>query len=229
MSASLDGRSLTLWSWPASDCSARLRIALSLKGIPYELRSVDLAKGDRPDTLINPAQTVPTLIITHNDIEQVRLTQSVAALEYLDEAFPESRPLLPDQAEARAQARTLAHVIATDIHPLTTPRVGKAIANKYFRESSLETKAQDAIREWDLYWMRRGLSIYEQLVANSAGIYSVGDTITVADVCLVPQVSTARKMGLDVTEFPIVQGIFDRLSEVQAFRDDVHATATLSS
>lgn len=224
---SLERPRLTLWSWPASDCSARLRIALNLKNIPYQLKNVDLAKGERTSGSTNPGRTVPTLVISSSDgKEEITLTQSVAALEYLEEAFPETTPLLPptSQAEARAHVRTLVHVITTDIHPLTTHRVADAITTMFPSDTSTDAGDLDGIREWELHWMRRGLSVYEQLVTNSAGKYSVGDSITMADVCLMPEVSTARKIGLDVKEFPTINGIFSRLNDVQAFKDDPHAT-----
>ena len=186
MSSSLEKKEFKLWSWAASDCSARLRIALNLKSIPYMLENVDLAKGERAAGSINPGNTIPTLIISSSDGEQnMRLTQSLAALEYLEEAFPERTPLLPPvgQVEARAHVRTLVQIIATDIHPLTTHRVGSWIKTRFVSGGSQDA-AKNEVCEWDLHWMRRGLAAYEQLVEKSAGKYSVGDSITMADVCL---------------------------------------------
>lgn len=229
MSTPLEKRKFTLWSWSASDCSARLRIALALKQIPYELEDVDLGQGERTEDSVNPNKTVPTLLISSlGDREDVQLTQSVAALEYLEEAFPESTPLLPptSQTEVRAAVRTLVQVIATDIHPLTTPRAAEAVRALSTKNGSAEVEVNPVV-QWDHSWMRRGLSVYEKLVKITMGTYSVGDNVTMADVCLWPEVSTARKMGLNMDEFPLISGIIDRLNNVAAFRDDAHVSARL--
>lgn len=231
MSASIHEFAFTLWSWPASDCSARLRIALALKQIPYNIKDVNLGKGERSETLLNPNQTVPTLLVSTTDLDRkeiVKLTQSVAALEYVEELFPGLTPLLPpiNQPEARAAVRTLVQVITTDIHPLTTPRVAQAVKGLIPKNAGTET-GSILVLEWDLKWMRRGLNVYEQLVKTTVGRYSVGDAVTLADVCLWPEVSTAQKMGLTIDDFPIISRIVHNLKDVPAFRDDAHFTALL--
>ena len=217
---------ITLWAWPASDCSARLRIALNLKGIPYELKNVDLSTGERPQDSVNSAQTVPVLVISSSDgKELIKLTQSVAALEYLEEAFPNTHPLLPPsfQPEVRARVRMLMDIITTDIHPLKTHRVADRILDMFVADGSIEAGKQN-ILDWRLHWIRKGLMNYEKLVSKTVGKYSVGNSITMADICLMPEVSTARKLGLKVEEFPLINGLYERLIEVHAFKADPHFT-----
>lgn len=231
MSRTPNGREFTLYSWSASDCSARLRIALALKHIPYSLINIDLAKGERSESSVNPNRTVPTLVIsspTHDSRENVQLTQSVAALEYLEEAFEGKAALLPslEQPEARAAVRTLVQVIATDVHPLTTPRVAEYVTRLSSDSTAMESRSNPVL-EWDLHWMQRGLAVYERLAITSAGTYSVGDNVTMADICLYPEVSTAKKMGLKMDDLPIIRGIIERLGKVEAFRDDPHVSARL--
>lgn len=231
MSNSFDGREFTLYSGSASDCSARLRIALALKGIPYTHINVDLAKGKRSESSVNPNKTVPTLVVSSpadGNIEDVVLTQSVAALEYLEEAFQGKGALLPslEHPEARAAVRTLMQIIATDVHPLTTPRAAEYVT-RLASESIAVDSTSNPVIDWDLHWMQRGLAVYEQVVKTTVGKYSVGNDVTIADVCLWPQVSTARKMGMEMVDFPIISGIIERLGEVEAFRHDPHVSARL--
>ncbi|OQV05694.1 Glutathione S-transferase, domain-containing protein [Cladophialophora immunda] len=133
---------ITLYSSTISDCSARLRIGLHLKRLPYTLVDVNISRNEQLDPKyvdINEALTVPTLVIDYKTIglddneERVVLTQSIAALEYLDEAFPGTHSILPPVSEplARAKVRTLVGIIATDFHPLTTHRVGKTIQHNF--------------------------------------------------------------------------------------------------
>lgn len=223
MTKSLDSYEFLLWDWSASDCSARLRITMNLKGIPYHRHNVDLASGERMEEATNPARTVPTLQISFPDSRsKLTLTQSLSAMEYLEEAFPNTTTLLPplSEPEARAHVRTLVQIVATDIHPLTTHRVGDGVA----KTSDLS----EAIADWDLHWMQRGLTVYEKHVASRAGRYSFGDTITMADVCLWPSVSTARKTGLDLKQFQAINEIFENLNAVPAFKEDPHVTWDIS-
>jgi maleylacetoacetate isomerase len=198
-----------------------------LKGLSYELieRSHSISAGNAVGQDLNPAQTVPTLVI-HGDTDggkPVTLTQSIAALEYLDEAFPDSVQLLPglDDVKGRAEVRRLVNVVATDIHPLTTVRVSRAIRDIFPCDSQVEA-TQPGNRAWELHWMRKGLAVYEELLKQTAGWYSVGDKITMADVCLMPELWTASKFGLDVSDYPTVHRIFQRLSAVEAFAMDEH-------
>lgn len=214
---------ITLFASPVSDCSARLRIALRLKDLSFAevLQSHSQSKGNVIDAQLNPACTVPTLVIKHSEnTASVTLTQSIAALEYLDEAFPRTKQLLPDHTDpkARAEVRRLVQIVATDIHPLTTCRVSERL---------LEVATGAKNYDWEVHWIRKGLEVFETLVSQTAGRYCVGDKATMADVCLMPQLWTARKFGFDITQLPTVHGIFARLSQVPAFKEDAHPITVL--
>lgn len=205
-----------LYSGAPSDCSSRLRIALNLKGIAYDLKTLTGAFIPQTPSSLNPAQTVPTLIFQNPADGQgpLTLTQSIAALEYLEDAYPDSRPLLPKDARARAQVRTLVSIVTTEIHPLTTHRVRDTIIDLFPSEAAEEAK-HDGNQKWDYHFIRRGIAIYEKLAVEMAGKYSVGDELTLADVCLVPELWTGLARGLELSEFPVVKGVFQRCMAVK--------------
>lgn len=222
---------IILYSSPISDCSGRLRIALNLKGLKYDTIPVSLRhkQNDDPRYIhINPSRTVPTLAIKlsqgSDEQEPVRWTQSVAALEFLDEAFPNTRQLLPPTSHPidRARVRSLVNIVATDIHPLTTHRVGREIAARFpCPESKLDEASGNS--KWDRYWIERGLAAYEEAVKVTAGKYSVGDEVTLADVCLVPELWTAERLGVPISEYPTVFKIYGTLSlmtQIKSARQD---------
>lgn len=209
---------IVLYSSPISDCCARLRIALDLKGLQYQTISVSLRDHEqtREDYVsVNPARTVPTIVIRDTAAEQtpVVLSQSIAALEYLEEAFPSTRQLLPpfSQPDKRAKVRTLMGIIATDIHPLTTHRVGLEMSKRF---SDTKSQGVDDPYGWDIYWITKGLAAYEMVCKEITGIYSVGDDITLADVCLLPQIWTAVRLDIDIGQYPTILGIYKALSLV---------------
>lgn len=170
---------VTLYTYFRSSCSARLRIALHLKGIPFTPVFVNLLKDEQSSPshkAINPSGLVPALIIQHGTQDPITITQSLAALEYIDEVFKSTGPaLLPSDPEMRAQARTLASIIACDVQPVTNLRILKRVG----------VLGADRA-EWSRELIEQGLEAYEVLVKNSAGRFSVGDTVCVADICLIP-------------------------------------------
>ena len=162
--------SILLYSGAPSDCSSRLRIALKLKNIPYDLKTLTGEFTPQTPSSLNPARTVPTLVFQDppdrlgklDDKGRLTLTQSVAALEYLEEAYPETQHLLPADARGRAEVRTLVNIIATDIHPLTTRRVSAAISEMFPLVSEASSGASSEgsrSRKWDHHWISRGISI----------------------------------------------------------------------
>jgi maleylacetoacetate isomerase len=202
---------VTLHTYFRSSCSARLRIALHLKQIPFTSVPVNLLKGEQstPTHLsINPSGTVPALII-QNDTKTITITQSLAALEYLDEAFPSTQPLLPPPSdpESRALVRTLAQIISCDIQPVTNLRILKRVAPLGADRAG-----------WSRELIEDGLRAYEAIVAGSAGKFSVGDEITVADLCLVPAAWGAERVGVDMGLFPVTNTIVRNLERVEAVR-----------
>lgn len=187
-----------------SSCSGRLRIALNLKKITPTYKYVNLVnKEQRTEeyTLINPSHTVPTLIITSpSGAPLVKITQSIPALEYLEEAYPNLTPLLPKDLAARAIVRTLTAILAADVQPITN----LSILNRV--EGIGGDKAV-----WAREIMTQGLLAYEAVAKDSAGEFSVGDEISMADVCLVPAMWGAERFGVDFGEMPTVRRVYERL------------------
>ncbi|KAG9291591.1 hypothetical protein G9A89_022010 [Geosiphon pyriformis] len=189
-----------LYSYYRSSCSWRIRISLNYKDIKYETRPIDITKGEQktPEyTLINPYQEVPALIIGG-----FTLTQSVAILEYLEEIYPD-KPLLPKNPIDRAMVRSLVQFIVSDIQPIQNLRVMKRVN-------------QD---DWNHYWILTGLTALEKQLTKTAGQYCFGDQLTLADLCLVPQVFNARRFQVDLSQFPIIERIDARLNKLTPFHD----------
>jgi maleylpyruvate isomerase len=199
---------MKLYTYFRSSASFRVRIALNLKGIAYEPHTVWLPDGQHKGdaySQINPQNLIPTLI---DDGE--RLNQSMAIIEYLDETHPEPR-LMPDDPLGRAHVRSLSQLIACEIHPINNLRILKYLKSELKQE-------QATIDAWYRHWCVEGLNAYErQLDEYSAGKYSYGDKVTMADICLVPQIFNAMRFEVDLTRFPKTKAIFDRLMLIPAF------------
>ncbi len=181
-----------------SSAAFRVRIALNLKGLEAERSFVHLRKGEQrsPAYLRTNAQGfVPSLVIG-----DLTLTQSLAIIEYLDETHP-SPPLLPASAEDRAWVRAVALTIACDIHPLNNLRVLKYLD----RELGIEEPRRD---DWYRHWVNEGfIALESQLSARARGAFCLGDTPTLADICLVPQVANAQRVNLPMQPFPRIRAI----------------------
>ena len=207
------GEQLRLYSYWRSSAAYRVRIGLNLKGLRYETIPVHLVRdgGEQHQAeyaALNPQQLVPTL--THG-VRVIR--QSLAILEYLDEAWPSPR-LLPMTARDRARVRSLAQLVAADIHPLNNLRV-----MRYFEQTwSVPQSERD---EWTKHWIVEGFDAMEALLANDAatGTYCHGQTPGLADCCLVPQVFNARRFGVDMAAFPTIARIEQACLELPAFAD----------
>jgi maleylpyruvate isomerase len=189
----LEGEHVKLYSYFRSSAAFRTRIALNLKGIAYEMAPVHLTRGGgeqhRPEfQAVNPQKRVPALALDDSAV----LLQSLAIIEYLDEVYPDP-PLLPKDPVARAQVRAVAQIIVSDIHPLnnTSPV-------NYLRDTlKIDEKA---IREWYHRWIIAGFEAVESLI--KPGPYALGASVTMADVCLVPQVFNARRFNVPLDRFP---------------------------
>ena len=184
---------MKLYTYFRSSAAYRTRIALNLKGLPYESVPIHLVKdGGRNKTpeyrAINPQMKVPSLTLDGGEI----LTQSLAIIEYLDETHP-SPPLLPKDALARAKVRAMAQLIACEIHPLNN------LAPLRYLKGPLKHE-QPEIDAWYHHWVSEGFSALETML--QPGTYSFGNTVTLADVCLVPQVYNARRLKVPLDEFP---------------------------
>ena len=199
---------MKLYSYFRSSAAYRLRIALNLKGLAYETVPVHLVKegghNRRPEfRAINPQMRVPTLVVPTGDV----LIQSLAIIEYLDETHPEP-PLLPKDSIARAQARALAEIVACDIHPLNN------IGSLRYLKRELHHE-QAAIDAWYHHWVLTGFEALEALVRP--GPYACGGAVTVADLCLVPQVYNARRLNVPLDKFPKIVAIDTACLTLPAF------------
>lgn len=189
----------------------RVRIVLNLKGIATDDRAVDLKAGHQvlPEfKAINPQMALPALRLDDGAV----LFQSMAIMEYLEEAYPHP-PLLPSSSpQARARVRGLAQIAVADGHPLVTPRV------RHYLESELVVGA-DAAKAWSRHWMGAALAAIEgHLVQDAmAGRYAHGDQITLADVCLVSQAVGYGYFGGKVEDFPTVARVHEECMQLDAF------------
>ncbi len=190
---------LTLYTYFRSSAAFRVRIALNVKGITWQPTAVSLPQGKhREDNYreINPQALLPTLV--DGDL---RLNQSLAIIEYLDEVHPGPR-LLPADPAGRARVRAIAQLVACEIHPLNNLRVLQHLK----REIGLD---QPRIDQWYRHWCHEGLSALErQLGDGGSGRFCHGDTLTMADCCLVPQIFNAQRFDTDLTPFPATMRIF---------------------
>jgi len=199
---------MRLYSFFRSSAAYRVRIALNVKGVAYETISVNLpgaAHHAAEFRALNPQATIPTL-----DDDGTVLWQSLAIIEYLDSRYPAPR-LIPAEPVARARVQALAQLIACEIHPLNNLRV-----LKYLRgELKLD---EAAVSKWYSHWIAEAFGPLEQLVMRfSGGRYCYGDALSLADVCLVPQLYNARRFSCDLTPYPTLVRIADSLGAEPAF------------
>ena len=194
-----------------SSAAHRLRIALNLKGIAAVPRSVHLRKREQDAEAyraVNPQGLVPALEADDGTV----LTQSLAIIEWLDETRPEP-PLLPAGPAARARARAFAQVIACDIHPLQNLRVLRYLKTHLGQQ-------QDGLDTWCRHWVGEGLEACEALAAREpAADFLFGDRPGLAEICLVPQMHSADRFGLDTGPFPRLRRLRERCEALPAFAD----------
>ncbi len=201
---------MKLYSFWRSLASFRVRIALNLKGIAYEQVAVDIDRRQHRDgdyAALNPQMALPSLVLDDGTV----LTQSLAILDYLDEACP-GPALLPADAKGRARVRALAAMIACDAHPLTTPRV-----QRYLTEV---LHVDDGARvAWLRHWAQEMLIALEaQLAGHTAtGRFAHGDVPSTADICLAGHVTIALNQGLDLASVPTIRRIFEAAMALPAF------------
>lgn len=203
---------LVLYGYWRSSAAYRVRIALNLKGLAYETRPVHLVRdgGEQhaPEfQALNPQALVPCLV----DQGQV-FTQSLAIMEYLDETRP-TPPLLPADPAGRARARALAQVVACDLHPLGNLRVLQHLASQFGADEA-------AKGVWSRHWISEGLRALEAMLAGhvATGRFCHGDTPTIADACLVPQVYNAVRWKVPLDEYPTIRRIHEACEGLAAFR-----------
>jgi maleylacetoacetate isomerase len=197
-----------LYSYFRSSAAFRVRIALNLKGIAYDTISIHLIKDGglnrRPEfRAVNPQMRVPVLVTDGGDT----LIQSLAIIEYLDETHPQP-PLLPKDPIARARVRALAELIACDIHPLNNTSPLRYLKRELHQE-------QSAIDTWYHHWVLEGFEALEVMTGD--GPYLCGNEITIADVCLVPQVANARRLKVPLDSFPKIVAVDAACLKLAAF------------
>ncbi|MDY7577799.1 maleylacetoacetate isomerase [Herbaspirillum sp. RTI4] len=202
--------SLSLYSYFRSSAAYRVRIALNLKALPHSILPVHLVRngGEQLSAAfvsINPQALLPVL-----EDGDLHISQSLAILEYLEETAP-TPPLLPKAAADRARVRQLALAICCEIHPLNNLRVLRFLTG----ELGLDAAAKD---RWIRHWLEQGLAALEvEIASGPAGVFCFGDTPTLADCCLIPQLFNARRSQLDLTPYPRLIAIENACNNLPAF------------
>ena len=200
---------MKLHTYFRSSASYRVRIALALKGLPYESAYVSLARGEHGGDAfraVNPQALVPAL-----EEGGRTLIQSLAIMEYLEERHPQP-PLLPAAPLDRAYVRAVCGIVACDIHPLNNLRTLKHIRKTYGLDEA-------GVNTWYRHWIADGLAMLERYVVaeRRAGRFAFGDAPTLADCCIVPQIFNARRYECDTSPYPEVMRVFDACMQLEAF------------
>ena len=197
---------MELYSYFRSTAAYRVRIALNLKGIDYSLIPVNLLKDEQKSDwylAVNPLGLVPALRLDDGTV----LSQSTAILEWLDETSP-NMPLLPAEPLQRSRVRAMANIIACDIHPLNNLRVLQHLVG-------VLGVSEDAKKQWYHHWIQLGFDALEQQMVK--GAYTAGDSLSMADVYLVPQVFNALRFDMAMGPYPKIMSVYKRCNELEAF------------
>ena len=201
---------MKLYNFWRSGTSHRTRIALNLKGLTTEYVAVHLVKEEHLKDefkAVNPQQLVPAL-----DTGSEVLIQSPAIIEWLEEKYP-TPALLPNDPQRRAQVRALAAIVGCDIHPINNRRILEYLRNTFGADDA-------AINTWAGTWISAGFDAYEALLAadTQRGRFSHGDSPTIADCYLIPQIESARRFKVDLTQWPLIMAVEKACMELEAFQ-----------
>lgn len=197
-----------LYTYWRSSAAYRVRIGLALKKVEWDALPVDLSKGKQREVLSahNPQHLVPTLITPNG-----ALSQSLSILEYLEEVYPEP-PLLPTTPFERAKVRSMSHLIAMELHPLNNLRVLRYLSDEF--KHSEQEKLQ-----WYQHWLKVNFVALEKCIQeNSNGDYCFGDKLSLADVCLVPQVYNANRFKFPVKDYPFINSVWQHCTTLESFQ-----------
>lgn len=197
--------SIKLYGYWRSSAAYRVRIALSLKGLDYENIPVSLKPGVSENREEAYRAKNPQMLVPFMEDGDIALNQSMAILEYLDEVYP-AVPLLPLSEPMRSRVRAFCNVIACDIHPLQNLRVMRYVSTQYSGDP----------KQWASHWMREGFKALEAVASD--GPYVFGDSVTLADALLVPQIYNARRFELPTDDFPKLIAAVDCCNELEAFK-----------
>ncbi len=197
--------SIKLYSYWRSSAAYRVRIALNLKGLDYEIVPVSLAPGESEHRKDAFREKNPQMLVPFLEDGDVAIGQSMAMLEYLEEAYPEVK-LLPDGQPLRSLVRAFCHAIACDIHPILNLRILKYIKSEF---------ATDSTAHWYGHWIHEGFRALEILASD--GPYVFGEDISLADALLVPQMYNARRFEVALDDYPKLVAAVDHCNELQAF------------
>ena len=207
----MTGDSIKLYSYWRSSACYRVRIALNLKGLPFQTAAVHLVRngGEQHSEafkVLNPQEMIPVLL--HGGR---MLRQSMAIIDYLDEIWS-TNLLVPSTARDRQRVRAIAEMIACDIHPLGNLRVLQYLEDRFGADQAQRD-------EWSRHWIRSGFHAVEKVLEGnpSTGAYCEGDVPTLADCCLIPQAYNAVRFGIDLAEFPLIQRINETCLALPAF------------
>ncbi len=198
---------MRLYSFFRSGAAYRVRIALALKGLRYETISVPMRDNSHRSEnyrKVNPQQRLPTLELK----DGTRLIQSLAIIEYLDAVHPEPK-LIPDDPLERARVQAVAQIVSCDVHPLNNIGVRNMLASMFKADEA-------ALDAWATHWIREGFAAVDQLIRP--GPYAFGDRITLADVCIVPQVYNARRFNIPIDDFANVMAVDAATRQLEAFQ-----------
>jgi maleylacetoacetate isomerase/maleylpyruvate isomerase len=196
---------IRLYSYWRSSAAFRVRIALNLKGLPHEIVPVSLAPGVSENRQAAYREKNPQMLIPFFEDGDVAINQSMAILEYLEEAYPEVA-LLPAKNPLRSRVRAFCNIIACDIHPLQNLRVQNYVSTEFGGDKAA----------WTTHWISEGCRALEALLGD--GPYAFGENVTLADALLVPQIYNARRFNVPLTDFPRIVAAAAAAGELAAFR-----------
>jgi maleylacetoacetate isomerase/maleylpyruvate isomerase len=218
MTAATENTRFELYAYWRTSATYRVRVAFNLKGVQPHETNVNTDAGEQRSEAflrLNPLGGIPVLI-DHDAIGQPPLTQSLAILEFLDESYPDTAPLLPKDLHGRARVRSLAAMLAADTHPLVTPRIKKYLTGLPEGHGKFDDTAW---RAWQTQWFTTGLQAVEQRLASEpqTGSFCHGESPTLADICLASIIAVMRVFKIDVPAIPTIDRIVAHCETLDAF------------